>query len=237
MPKLKSFDMESFTFPIGKDKKILFANNPGQKTYIKNRMDRMLTKEPETIKWINTFDKDSVFFDVGANVGIYSLYSAIVKQNKVYAFEPHAASYKNLLDSINLNNLSNCDAYCVALSNQVGLTNIKVKNMHEGVADNVVGERGDYYHGCTEFPLHFLVQRKILPQPDYIKIDVDGYEDKVIEGAMEVFKNCKSLLIEIEHRHSNFVDMITASGFTLESQHKRNDQEYNYIFVNANRKS
>ena len=50
MPKLKSFDMESFTFPIGKDKKILFANNPGQKTYIKNRMDRMLTKEPETIK-------------------------------------------------------------------------------------------------------------------------------------------------------------------------------------------
>ena len=34
MPKLKSFDMESFTFPIGKDKKILFANNPGQKTYI-----------------------------------------------------------------------------------------------------------------------------------------------------------------------------------------------------------
>ena len=52
MPKLKSFDMESFEFPIGKNKKILFANNKGHKTYIKNRMDRMLSKEPETIQWI-----------------------------------------------------------------------------------------------------------------------------------------------------------------------------------------
>ena len=56
MPKLKSFDTESFEFPINKNKKILFANNKGQKTYIKNRMDRMLSKEPETINWINSFN-------------------------------------------------------------------------------------------------------------------------------------------------------------------------------------
>ena len=78
MPKLKIFDSESFSFPIG-NKKIIFANNKGQQTYIKNRMDRMLTKEPETIKWINNFETDSVFFDIGANIGIYSLYSAVVK--------------------------------------------------------------------------------------------------------------------------------------------------------------
>jgi len=237
MPKLKSFDTESFSFPIGRDKKILFANNKGQKTYIKNRVDRMLSKEPETIKWINTFEKDSVFFDIGANIGIYTLYSAVIKQNSVYAFEPHAASYKNLLDSINLNNLKNCNAYCIALSNNVGLSTINVKNMHEGVADNVVGEKGDYYHGCTQFPLDFLIERKILPQPDYIKIDVDGYEDKVIEGAMNVFKKAKSILLEIEHKHINYVAMIEASGFKLESKHKRNEEEFNYIFTNENRES
>ena len=115
MPKLKSFDMESFTFPIGKDKKILFANNPGQKTYIKNRMDRMLTKEPETIKWINTFDKDSVFFDVGANVGIYSLYSAIVKQNKVYAFEPQKVIHDLLQDNVKKNKLKNVRIFNVGM--------------------------------------------------------------------------------------------------------------------------
>ena len=63
--------------------------------------------------------------------------------------------------------------------------------MHEGVASNVVGQQGEYYHGCIEFNLDFLVERKILPQPDYIKIDVDGFEDKVIDGSLKTFKNSK----------------------------------------------
>ena len=111
MPKLKSYDTDSFSFAIG-NKTLKFANVRGQKTYIKNRMDRLLTKEPETIRWINQFAKDSVFFDVGANIGIYTLYSAVMRQNTVYSFEPHSASYKNLLDSINLNHLGNCHAFC-----------------------------------------------------------------------------------------------------------------------------
>ena len=156
MPKLKQYEVDSFSFPV-KDKTILFANNRGQQTYIKNRMDRMLNKEPETISWINSFSKDSVFFDVGANIGIYTLYSAIVRENTVYSFEPHAASYKNLLDSINLNKLEKCQAFCVALSDNIDLSMISVKNMYEGVSDNVVGQRGDYYHGCTEMHLDFLV--------------------------------------------------------------------------------
>ena len=234
MPKLKQFDTESFQFPIGKGQKIIFANNKSQKTYIKNRMDRMLSKEPETIKWINRFEKDSVFFDVGANIGIYTLYSAVVKQNHVYAFEPHSASYKNLLDSIHLNQLENCNAYCVALSNQINLSTINVKNMHEGVADNRVGEKGTYYHGCTEMHLDFLVGKNILPQPDYIKIDVDGFEDRVLKGAWATIQKCKSVLVEIDHKHQHMVQKILDLGLTLESQHKRNEEENNYIF-NASR--
>ena len=84
MPKLKQFNEKEFNINVG-GKKIIFSNNPSSKTYIKNRMDRMLSKEPETINWINGFDKTTVFFDIGANIGIYSLYSAIVKQNLVYA--------------------------------------------------------------------------------------------------------------------------------------------------------
>ena len=233
MPKLKSFNTDSFSFNVG-NKNILFANNKGQMTYIKNRMDRMLSKEPETIGWINNFTKDSVFFDIGANIGIYTLYSAIIKQNKVIAFEPHVANYKNLLDSINLNKLHNCSAYCIAISDKVNLSEINVKNMHEGVANNNVGQKGDYYHGCTEFSLNFLVERKILPQPDYIKIDVDGFEDKVIEGGMNVFQNAKEILLEIDNKHINYVAMIEALGFKLVSKHKRNEDENNYIFKNGN---
>lgn len=233
MPKLKHYNEQSFSVKVN-NKNIVFANNTAQKTYIKNRMDRILTKEPETIQWINSFDKDSVFFDVGANIGIYSLYSAITRNNVVYAFEPHAASYKNLLDSINANKLKNCHAYCVALSDKVNLGTINVKNMHEGVAENIVGETGDYYHGCTELSLDFLVERKILPQPDYIKIDVDGFEDKVVEGSMKTFKNCKGLLIEVNNKNVNYISMITALGYNLVAKHKRNEDEYNYILKNGN---
>ena len=233
MPKLKQFNDKEFNINVA-GKNIIFANNPASKTYIKNRMDRMLSKEPETIKWINGFDKTSVFFDIGANIGIYSLYSAIVKENSVYAFEPHAASYKNLLESINLNKLQNCNAHCIAMGDKLALGSIDVKNMHEGVANNIVGKKGQFYHGCTEFSLNFLVSKKMLPQPDHIKIDVDGYEDKVIEGSMEVFRNTKSILLEISNKNINYVDMIEALGFKVESKHKRNEEEFNYIFTNAN---
>ena len=233
MPKLKQFNDKEFNINVG-GKNIIFSNNPSSKTYIKNRMDRMLSKDPETINWINGFDKTSVFFDIGANIGIYSLYSAIVKQNLVYAFEPHAASYKNLLESINLNKLQNCNAHCIAMGDKLALGSIDVKNMHEGVANNIVGKKGQFYHGCTEFSLNFLVSKKMLPQPDHIKIDVDGYEDKVIEGSMEVFRNTKSILLEIANKNINYVDMIEALGFKVESKHKRNEEEFNYIFTNAN---
>mgnify|MGYP003628358798 FL=1 len=236
MPKLKQYEVDSFSFPV-KDKTILFANNRGQQTYIKNRMDRMLNKEPETISWINSFSKDSVFFDIGANIGIYTLYSAIVRENTVYSFEPHAASYKNLLDSINLNKLEKCQAFCVALSDNIDLSMISVKNMYEGVSDNVVGQRGDYYHGCTEMHLDFLVGSKILPQPDHIKIDVDGFEDRVIKGALATLQKCNSVLIEIDNVHDQYISQITDMGFKLQSKHKRNESEFNYIFTNENRKN
>jgi FkbM family methyltransferase len=234
MPKLKSYDTDSFSFAV-KGKTIKFANVKGQKTYIKNRIDRILSKEPETIDWINRFEKDSVFFDVGANIGIYTLYSAVIKENNVFAFEPHSASYKNLLDSINLNRLETCQAYCVALSNGINLSTINVKNMHEGVADNKVGQRGDYYHGCTEMHMDFLVGKGILPSPDYIKIDVDGFEDRVLKGSFSCIQKCKGILVEIDQRHVDMVEKIQDLGLKLESKHKRNEEEFNYIFTNANR--
>jgi FkbM family methyltransferase len=230
MPKLKKFNDKQFVFPVG-GKKIIFANNTEQKTYIKNRVDRLLSKEPETIKWLNGFEKNSVFFDIGANIGIYSLYSAIKNENKVYAFEPHSANYKNLLDSINLNKLNNCQAFCFAVSNRISLSHIGVKNMHEGVADNVVGGSGDYYHGCVEIHLDYLVGKKVLPQPDYIKIDVDGFEDRVYKGAMSSIQQAKSVLIEVDQKHEHIVSNIINLGLRLESKHRRNSEEYNYIFV------
>ena len=230
MPKLRQYSDKSFTVPI-KGKVIRFANNPAQRTYIKSRVDRIKSKEPETINWINEFKKNSIFFDVGANIGIYTLYSAVKIGNIVYSFEPHSVNYKNLLDSISLNGLKNCYAFCFAVSNQTALSSIQVKDLYEGVADSIVGVRGDYYHGCVEMSLDFLVKKGILPQPDYIKIDVDGFEDKVVLGALETIQKCKSILVEIDNKHLHLLKEITNQGFKIMSKSKRNNEEYNYIFI------
>ena len=234
MPKLRKYEAPKFTFYIHPKTPIHFTNVIGQETYIKNRVDRLRIKEPETIKWINTFSHDSIFFDIGANIGIYTLYSAVVKQNHVYAFEPHVGNYKNLLDSINLNALSRCQAFNVAISDRLALSKISVKNMHEGVAENKVGQSGDYYHGCTEMDLDSLVEKNILPQPDHVKIDVDGFESQVVQGGIGTLSKCKTVLIEINDVHKNLVDQLSENGLKLQSRHRRNETEFNYIFTNAN---
>ena len=80
------------------------------------RANSLLTKEPETINWIDSFEQDDIMWDVGANIGCYTLYAAS-KGISVCAFEPVAANYYILNKNINLNQF--CDvvnAYCLAFS-------------------------------------------------------------------------------------------------------------------------
>ena len=80
--------------------------------------------------------------------------------------------------------------------------------------------------------MDFLVGKGILPQPDYIKIDVDGFEDRVLNGAFATIQKCKGMLVEIDNRHVDMVQKIKDLGLKLQSQHKRNEEEFNYIFTN-----
>ena len=62
---------------INEKKMIFFTPN----SIIKWRVDTILSKEPETIEWIDSFKSDSkekiIFWDIGANIGLYSLYAAM----------------------------------------------------------------------------------------------------------------------------------------------------------------
>ena len=64
-----------------------------------------LTKEKNTIEWINSFRKNSKFLDVGAHMGIYSLYASKLKNCKVVAVEPCLANLSNLNLNVVNNNL------------------------------------------------------------------------------------------------------------------------------------
>ena len=69
------------------------------------RIETFSTKEPETLEWINKFSEKSVFWDIGANIGLYTCYAAKLKNCKVYAFEPSIFNLEWLGRNIQLNDL------------------------------------------------------------------------------------------------------------------------------------
>ena len=91
-------------------------------------------REPEVYRWIDScLDEKSLFIDVGANFGLYSLYAACKAQCRVLAFEPHFASYYILSRNIILNNLSDkISLYPLAVANSP--TSKSVFSLHDTTA-------------------------------------------------------------------------------------------------------
>ena len=173
------------------------------------RVETISTKEPCTLEWIAEFKPNDILVDVGANVGMYTVWAAATRGARVFAFEPEAQNYALLNRNILFNNLQDqVNAYCMGLSDSHGLTDLNMATVSAGNSCHAVGEPLDFKNeplqvvfrqGCIAFRLDDLVLKGLIPVPNHIKIDVDGIEPKVVAGARETLKNpaVRSLLIEV----------------------------------------
>lgn len=188
------------------------------------RANSLLTKEPSTIEWIDGMKKGDIFFDVGANIGSYSIYAG-VKGLKVYSFEPEAENYSVLIKNLNLNGIEP-NAYCIALSDEEKAGTLYASNAEAGGAchsfNEAVGHdlklrKTPFTQGCFGIPLDVLVAGG-LPSPQHIKVDVDGFEYKVIRGAEKTLRNgVESILIEINPelvQHREMIEFLQEIGFS-----------------------
>jgi FkbM family methyltransferase len=197
-------------------------------TYLKSRVDSLFTKEPCTIEWIAEFRAGEVLVDVGANVGMYTVWAAKTRGVRVYAFEPEAQNYGVLNRNLVLNGLGDkVTAYCLALSDAAGFAQLHLSTLQAGGSCHSYGERVDFRHepmqpqfsqGCMSARLDDLVRDGIVPAPHYLKIDVDGFEPKVLAGATEALRGraLKSLLVEVNQNlpdHMEMVRQLNALGF------------------------
>ena len=153
-------------------------------------------KEPETIAWIRSFEDGGCFYDIGANIGMYSLYAChLHPRMTVWAFEPQWTNYLSLVQNVALNRFGNLWPMLAGVSDHTGVARFSIKIAGAGASGGQIGTDGDYpvhIHALDDFS-------RMFGPPDYIKIDIDGQEAKVIEGmkgliADRVFKSC---LIEI----------------------------------------
>ena len=154
--------------------------------------------------WLQT---DSVFFDIGANNGLYSYVAQLYTHaDKIYAFEPIpelSLRLKNMIPAAKHRK--------VAFSDDISTHSFKIPSIGDqeyksrGTLNTTYKEKGEtttrLIDVATDTLDNFCNKNKIS-RIDFIKIDVEGHELKVIEGGTETLKRLRPVLqIEIEQRH------------------------------------
>ena len=192
------------------------------------RFDEFWNREPDTRGWIDTFKNKDIFWDIGANVGIYSLYASRNPMIKVWAFEPGAENYAILNRNIETNKKKNITAFPIAFSERTGLGVLYQQSIQPGKANNSfgkpIGTKGEvleyaYAQGAIGFSIDDFVE--LLSVPNHIKIDVDGIEGMILRGAVNTLRDArvKSLMVEMYPSRPDYQEifhLITASGFICE---------------------
>jgi FkbM family methyltransferase len=187
------------------------------------RAQTLLTKEPETLEWIDHFADGEVYWDIGANVGMYALYAAISRKVCVLAFEPSAANYFLLNRNIELNELTDwMQAYCLAFSDGTRIDTLNMQNTDLGGALSSFGSTVDesgrtfvprFRQGSIGYSVDQFVERFAPLFPNHIKIDVDGIEDRIIAGAPATLRDARlrSLSIELDDGRPDYTQSVIAS--------------------------
>lgn len=205
--------------------------------------------EPEMLDFIDGMEENSVFYDIGASNGIFSIY-AMNKNLQVFAFEPEIQNFALLGMNTYLNSKVtkyNAKIFNIALSDKNEMGNMYIAKFEAGghmkILDKSkkVGEESDFIPDFVQNVLKFTLDKVIkeysLPMPKYIKIDVDGAELKVINGARNTLSSkwLKSVFIELEDNNLEteiIIDKLKTYGFTkfTKTQVQYYKNLYNYIF-------
>jgi FkbM family methyltransferase len=193
-------------------------------------------KEPEMLDWLdeNLQDED-VFFDVGANVGIYSIYAALRKPTAtIYAFEPEYSNLHNLKQNILENDLKkNISPYSIALDENSGISQLLIQDTTPGAALHTVskidlkythtGEEVVWREGIATMTLdEFCFLSQVTP--NLIKIDVDGTETAILKGGQKTFSSLelRTVYIEVEKDRIECEDILSNYGFVLTAMPSNN---------------
>ena len=188
------------------------------------RVRTLYEKEPVTVDWLRAMPPGAVFADVGANVGMYSVFAALARSAQVLAFEPESRNYAVLNENLRLNGLGGqVLAFCAGLSDRGGLERLYLSEASAGASCHSLGEEVgfDLKPRPAAFVQGVLAVRfddLDLPRPQYIKIDVDGFEHKVIRGMERTLRDrgVRSLLVELNpalSQHRDIRSYLETLGF------------------------
>jgi FkbM family methyltransferase len=189
-----------------------------------------LAREPETLAWIDGFRTPCAYWDIGANVGTYALYAGLRSDVTTYAFEPSPANYLALCQNIYENGReANILAYCIALDDKIGLATLDMDDLSAGSFGHSFGNAPSvlrpehktiFHQPAIGLSVDAFRTTFGLATPDYLKLDVDGNEDKVLAGARATLADptLRSIMIEVDKagaRTQNLLETLKQCGFVF----------------------
>jgi FkbM family methyltransferase len=204
---------------------------------------KSVSKEPFTVEWIErSIRPGEILYDVGANVGAYSLVAAKAAGAVVYAFEPAGPNYHDLCRNIALNLCEDrVSPFPIALWNATETVPFSHRVLQAGVAMHSMGENlaaAEFRQLVLAYRLDDLVASFGLPVPHHAKIDVDGPELKVLEGASTTLRDgrWRSILLEVDasggpENDEAIVSMLGRYGFRPEATFERGAAPASRVFV------
>ena len=240
---------------LGKEIKFFVPNQ-----LLEWRVDTYFSKEPETLEWIDSFQEKEnlIFWDIGANIGLYSIYNSLKHpKSTTIAFEPSSSNLRILTRNISINNLEkNIKVISMPLTNKKNIfQEMKEGQFIEGGALNSFGEKFDFEgkefkptmkYNLLGTTINYFLENSILDIPDYIKIDVDGIEHLILEGGDKFLndKKVESLSIEINENFKEQYDKVLnlMNKYEFKLLHKKHNDDmlseqskfkntYNYIYL------
>ena len=198
------------------------------------RASTLLTKEPGTVAWLRrTLQPGDVFYDVGANIGLYSVlaHGCLQGAGLIVAFEPHVGNCARLLRHLRVNKVAPVQVYSLALSDRDEIIPFHYTSSLAGSSGHQLGhtrsEGGEPFEPVA-------VEQKVAARVDTllksgplvpataIKIDVDGNEPDVLGGMHGLLQapTLRSVQVEIHPQTDAVIQAVMVeSGFRLTQRH------------------
>ena len=171
---------------------------------------RLFHLEADTIEWIDAIPDGSCFWDIGANIGLFSLYAGLRPPIRVLAIEPSGSNFAALNRNIEVNRMAErVRGYCIAFSGETKLDVLNMANTEAGHVMHGFGTETDQFggtiptkfrQGAVGFSIDDFVNTFSPPLPTHVKIDVDGIENDILRGGRRTLSasSVRSIIVEIE---------------------------------------
>ena len=211
--------------------------------------------EPDTAAWIDAMPEDGLLWDIGSNIGFFTLYAAALLSKdgiRVVAFEPAAANFGALNRNLERNAMADhAIAYCIALAGTTRTGRLNMDTAGRGTSaggfyngfeseigplDRVMNTQ--FRQGSIGFSIDGFVEIFQPPLPTHIKIDVDGIEAEILRGGRRTLSadSVQSVIVEMEgdlnsDRNRELFNLMKELGFVPTP--KQSPGLRNIIFLRA----